>query len=86
MFVVIAFLMLAQAWTAGSLTWLMPGNYDTTVLQIDGTNYQVAFGSGCEDFSPPMGVFVLAGSGGVALLSDADGFGECNVLIGVPVS
>jgi hypothetical protein len=81
----IGFLMLAQAWMPGTLDWLVSGDYDTTVIQVDGTDYQVAFGAGCEDFGPPMDVQIVAGSGGVATLADADGNGACNVLIGTQV-
>lgn len=82
----IALAMLAQQmWTPGILTWLVPGDYDTTVLHLDDASYQVAFGAGCEGFAPDMDVQVVAGSGGVASLSDADGNGLCNVLIGAPV-
>ena len=81
----IGLVLLAQALMPGSLTWLVPGDYDTTVLQVGDSSYQIAFGAGCEGFAPPMDVLILAGSGGVALLSDDDGNGDCNVLIGAPI-
>jgi hypothetical protein len=81
----IAFVMLAQVSIPGYLTWLVPGDYATTVLRVDDTNYELAFGAGCDAFAPDMEVQVVAGSGGVASLSDADGNGQCNVLIGAPV-
>ena len=80
-------LMLAQSLaTPGLLTWLVPGDYTTTVLQVDSTQYEIAFGAGCENFAPDMDVLIMAGSGGVASLSDADGNGQCNVFIGRPVN
>jgi hypothetical protein len=78
-------LFVQQMFIPGTLTWLVPGDYDSTVLQVDGTNYEVAFGAGCEDFAPEMDVQVVIGSGSVASLSDADGNELCNVLIGAPV-
>jgi hypothetical protein len=75
----------------GHLSELVPGDPDTTVLSVAGNEYwtggtfEVAFGAGCEDFVPEMDVLVLAGSGGVASLTDVEGNGLCNVLIGSPV-
>lgn len=83
----IGFLLIAQQLVGlpGALTWMVPGDYDTTVLQYQDVNYEVAFGAGCEGFGPDIDVLIVAGSGGVASLMDADGNGLCNVLIGAPV-
>jgi hypothetical protein len=83
----IALLMVAQQLLSvpGFLTEIVPGDLDTTVLQVDQTSYEIAFGPGCEDFQPGMDVLVEAGSGGVATLYDDSGSGQCNVLIGAPV-